>query len=53
MQIVSGIRINLRDPLTIAESGTTTHFRSLRNPQQNQYADKIYVTAICTRNQLR
>ena len=51
-QIVSGIRINLRNPLTFAESGTTTYIRSLRNPQQNQCADKIYVISICKRNSL-
>ena len=52
-QIVSGIRVNLRNPITFAESGTTTYIRSLRNPQQNQCADKVYVTTISTRNPLK
>ena len=58
-QIVCGIRINLRihlhlrNPLTFAESGTTTYIFALQNPQQNQCADKIYVTGICTRNPLQ
>ena len=34
-QIINGIRIKFRKPLTFAESGTTTHNCSLRNPQQN------------------
>ena len=28
----------------------TSYIRSLRNLQQNQYVDKIYVTNICTQN---
>ena len=42
--------MDLRKVLTFAETGSTTFIRSLRNPQQNQCADKIYVTGICTRN---
>ena len=40
----------LRNPLTFAESKTTSYFCLLRNPQQINSADKIYVTSICTRN---
>ena len=47
-QIVSGIRMNLRNPLKFAESGTTIYIRSLRNPQQIQCVDKIYFPDICT-----
>ena len=48
--IVSRIRIHLRNLLTFAESGTNTYIRSLQNRHQNQCADKVNVTAICTRN---
>ena len=40
----------LRNPLTIEESRTTSYICLLRNPQQIKYADKFYVTSICTRN---
>ena len=40
----------LRYSLTVAESRTNSYICLLRNPQQNNCADKIYVTAICTRN---
>ena len=39
-----------RNPLTIAESRTTSYICLLWNPQQNKCADKICVTGICTRN---
>ena len=44
---------NLRDPLSVAESKTTSYIFLLRNLQQNKCADKIYVTGICTRNPLK
>ena len=50
---IYGIHLHLRNPLTSAESGTTSYICSLRNPQQNQCADKIYVTGLCTRNPLK
>ena len=40
----------LRNPLTVAESRTTSYICLLRNPQQIKCADKNYVTSICTRN---
>ena len=40
----------LRNPLTVAESRTTSYNCLLRNPQQIKCADKIYVTSIYTRN---
>ena len=40
----------LRNPLTVAESRTTSYLCLLRNPQQIKSADTIYVTSICTRN---
>ena len=43
----------LRNPLTVAESRTTSNICLLRNPQQNKCADKIYVTGICMRNPLK
>ena len=43
----------MRNPLTFAESGTTTYLRSLQNPQQNQCDDKIYAGGICTRIPLK
>ena len=39
-----------QNPLTVAESRTTSYICLLRNPQQNKCADKINVTSICTRN---
>ena len=43
----------LQNPLTVAEFRTNSYICLLRNPQQNKYADKIYVTGICMRNQLK
>ena len=43
----------LRNPLTVAESKTTSCICLLQNPQQNKCADKIYVTGICMRNPLK
>ena len=40
------------NPLSVAESKTTSYICFLRNPQQNKCADKIYVTGICIRNPL-
>ena len=42
-----------RNPLTVAESRTTSYICLLRNPQQNKCADKVYVTGICMRNLLK
>ena len=39
--------------LKFTEPATTTYIRSLLKPQQNQCADKICVTAVCTRNPLK
>ena len=44
------LHLYLRNPLTLEESGTISLNRLLRNPQQNEYADKIYATKICARN---
>ena len=43
----------LRNPLTVAESITTSYICLLRNPQQNKSADEVYVTGICMRNPLK
>ena len=43
----------LRNPLTVAESRTTSYICLLRNPHQNKWADKAYVTDICMRNPLK
>ena len=52
-QTVSRIRMNLRIPLKFAEPGTTTYIRSLRNPQQNQCVEKVYLPDICTQSPLK
>ena len=44
---------NLRNPLIIAESRSTSYICLLRNPQQNKCADKTYATSICMRNPLK
>ena len=44
---------DLRNPLTVAESRTTSCISLLRNPQQNNCAKKIYVTGIYMQNPLR
>ena len=43
----------LRNPLTVAESRTTSYTCLLRNAQQNKCADKIYVTGISMQNPLK
>ena len=43
----------VRNPVTVAESRTTSYISLLRNPQQNKCANKIYVTGICTQNPLK
>ena len=47
---IFGDSVNLRIPLTVAESRTNSYIRMLRDPRHNKCADKIYVTGICTRN---
>ena len=42
----------LRNPLTVAESRTTSYICLLRNPHQSKCADKINVAGICMRNPL-
>ena len=40
----------LRNPLIVANSRTTSYICLLRNPLQNKYADKNYITGILTPN---
>ena len=40
----------LQNPLTVAESRTTSYIRFLRNPQQNKCAVKLNATGVFTRN---
>ena len=43
----------LRNTLTVTESRTTSNISLLRNPQQNNCAEKINATGICMRNPLK
>ena len=50
---ICGFHLHFWNPLTVAESRTTSYNCLLRNPQQNKCADKVYVTGICMRNPLK
>ena len=45
-----GLRLILRNLLTVPESKVTSYIRSSRNPQRVECADKFYFTCVFTRN---